>query len=630
VRVHPREGNVTRVAFSERKILGGELEGHLDITRRQVRMRYVLQGIGLEDLPENQGNSVRVQGRVSGSLALDIRVDEEGHWADDWHLAADAEVSPLKIIGGRKADPWWLDFPQARVKGQGLLHSVREDGITLSGDWNISLAKIRTSWFPEGQDALEGLFSGVLAWPPRPGGFVETNRGRQGVERVSGALALTGSLIVPLGSERVPLTGKMNALLDWNLFQDVVTLDQTAFEGLGGFVGGQVRVEAAGDGVTVTAPLNFKLAPRVLLKAWNLLPSGGVRMPATLTGTARVTGSGGRVTFADLALQVDGDPLEGEIVVSGGQQGPREKAAQAAGGSHWVFRLSSRRLNLDTFFPPATPEERAKPPSPEPWNLSFLGGLSLEAELSTKAAKFHGLNLADSRTVAALQRGRFSLQIETADFYGGVSTLLAQGSFVPERSQLYLSKLLGEMRGIALGRVIQDSTGADAYGGTADILFDLSGAMRSDADLYAGLSGIWSLKIADGVYPAFLGSETAGLRNTFAHASVSGAMDKGVLKADNFVLRGMMVDMSGDGWVDLGRRALDLHLNVTIAKVPTVPVRFYGSLDSPSMYLRGAHMVVDTAQAAGSTVFGLVRGILELPARALNSLISPGESGKTQ
>jgi hypothetical protein len=435
---------------------------------------------------------------------------------------------------------------------------------------------------------------------------------------------------VPLGSERVPLSGKIHALLDWNLFQDVLTLDQIAFEGLGGFVGGQVRVEAAGSETAVTAPVNFKLAPRVLLKAWNLLPSGGIQMPATLTGTARVTGSGGRVTFADLNVQAAGDSLEGEIAVTGVQEGLKKagKAAEASRGAHWIFRLSSGRLNLDTFFPPVTPEERARPPSTEPWKLSFLNDLSLEAELTAKAAKLHGLNFADSRAAAALQRGRFSLQIETSDFYGGTSTILTQGSVVPERSQVYITRLLGEMRGFALGRAIQDSTGADAYGGKADMLFDLSGAMRSDADVYAGLSGIWNLKIADGVYPAFLGSETAGLRNTFSHASVSGVMDKGILKADNFALRGMMVDMSGDGWADLTRRTLDLHLNVTIAKVPTVPVRFYGSMDSPSMYLRGAMMVVDTAQAAGSTVFSLLRGVLELPARALDSLTSPGGGGK--
>jgi AsmA protein len=324
------------------------------------------------------------------------------------------------------------------------------------------------------------------------------------------------------------------------------------------------------------------------------------------------------VAFADLNVQADGDSLQGEIAVTGGQQGPKETGK----GAHWIFRLSSGRLNLDTFFPPATPEERASPPSTEPWNLSFLNDLSLEAELTAKAAKLHGLNFAASRAAAALQRGRFSLQIEIADFYDGASTILAQGSFVPERSQVYISRFLGELRGFALGRAIKDSTGADAYGGRADLLFDLSGAMRSNADLYSGLSGIWNLKIADGVYPAFLGSETAGLRNTFSHASVSGVMEKGVLKADNFVLRGMMVDMSGDGWMDLTRRTLDIHLNVTIAKVPTVPVRFYGSMDSPSMYLRGAMMVLDTAQAAGGTVFSLLRGILELPARALDSLTS--------
>jgi AsmA protein len=350
-------------------------------------------------------------------------------------------------------------------------------------------------------------------------------------------------------------------------------------------------------------------------------------MPATLTGTALVTGDADKVTFSDLDLQVDGDPLAGEIFVTGGKPRKTDKSAQAP-ETHWVLRLSSSRLNLDTFFPPATPEERAKPPSATPWKLSFLKNLSLDAKLIAKAAKLHGLNLSDSSITAILQQGRFSLQIETADFYDGVSTLLAQGSFAPERSQMYISRLLGEMRGIALGRAIQDNTGADAYGGAADVRFDLSGAMRSNADLYAGLSGIWSLKIADGVYPAFLGSETAGLRNTFSQASVSGVMDKGVLRADNFVLRGMMVDMSGDGWVDLGRRTLDAHLNVTIAKVPTVPVRFYGSLDSPSMYLRGAHMVLDTAQAAGGTVFSLLRGILELPARALSGLVSRKENGQ--
>jgi AsmA protein len=378
----------------------------------------------------------------------------------------------------------------------------------------------------------------------------------------------------------------------------------------------------------VTVPANFKLAPRVMLKAWNLLP-GGIQIPATLTGTALVTGDAGKVTFADLDLQVDGDPLTGEIVLTGARQEARkaDRPAETA-EAHWVLRLSSSRLNLDTFFPPATPEERAQPPSTTPWKMSFLNKLSLDARLTAKAAKLHGLNLSASTAAAALQRGRFSLQVETADFYGGVSTILVQGSFVPERSQVYISRLLSEMRGIALGRAIQDNTGADAYGGTADIRIDLSGAMRSNADLYAGLSGIWSLKISDGVYPAFLGSETAGLRNTFSQASVSGVMDKGVLRADNFVLSGMMVDMSGDGWVDLGRRTLDAHLNVTIAKVPTVPVRFYGSLDSPSMYLRGAHMVLDTAQAAGGTVFSLLRGILELPAMALTGLVSREESGK--
>ncbi|MDR2160571.1 MAG: AsmA family protein [Desulfovibrio sp.] len=622
LRIFPLKGDPTRITLSCRDILGGELEGRLDIARQKVLMYYAVKNMDLDGLPENQGNSVRALGRVSGSVNLDIPVDKDGHWADDWQLTADASIASLKILGGRAKTSWWLNSRQASVQGKGPLHTVRRNGISLAGIWNISLEEIRTSWFPEGKDSLATVFTGALAWPSSAEDGGNTNPKRRGVKRIYGAINATGSLVAPLGSERVPLSGTLNASMDWNLFQDNLVLDQIAFEGLGSFVGGRLALDATGPELAVTAPVNFKLAPRVLLEAWKLLPAGGIRMPALCTGSAQVSATPDKVIFSQLKIQVDGDPLQGQNEVGGDRQTPRaaDKKPEPAKGSHWVFRLSSDRLNLDTFFPPAAPEERDTPPSTQPWDLSFLANLSLDGELAAKTAKFHGLNAGGSRTVATLQRGRFSLRSESSDFYGGSAIALIQGAFVPEQSQMHISRLLGEMRGFALGRAIQDSTGANAYGGTADVVFDLSGTMRSNADLYAGLSGIWNLKIANGVYPAFLGSETAGLRNTFGQASAEGEMSKGVLKFDNFRLSGMLVDMAGGGWVDLAGRTLDIRISVTIAKVPTVPVRFYGRLSSPSMYLRGASMVFDTAQAAGNTVFSLLLGILELPARALNGL----------
>ena len=382
VRVFPLGDGRTRVAFTDNELLGGKIEGRLDIKRGLVKMHYALTGVGLADLPENKGNSVVVNGTISGTTDIDITVDANGHWSDDWHMTMDARVNALKILGGKGASAWWVTFGNATAKGEGPIHAARSDGIRISGTWDVALNAVSSSWYPKGKDAMNGRFEGALAWLPVKPEEERNMHRRHGVERVYGDLDFTGSLIVPLGSERVPVTGKMKGKAEWNLHKDTLALDEVAFDGLGGFVGGKVFIDAAGNDVTVTAPVNFKLAPRVLLKAWNLLPSGGIQVPATLTGTAAVTGSGNKVTFDQLKVQADGDLLEGVITGSGGQNIPQAErgskgAAGTGKGSHWVFRLTSNRLNLDTFFPPSTPEEKKKAPSREPWNLSFLSNLSI-------------------------------------------------------------------------------------------------------------------------------------------------------------------------------------------------------------------------------------------------------------
>ena len=610
----------TRITFTDNELLEGKINGWLDVTRGKVKMHYELDKVRILDLPENKGNSVTVDGRVSGVADMDIDVDADGHWANNWQMDMNAVVNNLKIMGGKGDSAWWITFGTASAKGKGPIYTVRREGMSISGNWDLALGNVHSSWHPKGKDTITGTFAGALAWLPVKPEEENNMYRRRGVERVFGDIAATGQLIVPLASERVPVKGKMSGKATWNLHTDTMDLDEMAFDGLGSFVGGSVHIDTAGKEVKIAAPVNFKLAPRVLLNAWDLLPSGGVQMPATFTGTASVSSEGTTVVFDQIKAQVDGDPIEGRITGSGGQHVPGSGSKDGEKGSHWIFRLNSSRLNLDTFFPPATPEEKKKAPSREPWNLSFLSNLSIDAELTAAKAKFHGANLVGTKIVAALQRGRFSLQVLTSDFYGGSSTLLAQGTFVPERSQMNLSRILGEMKSFSLGRALQDLTEDNSYGGNSDIIFDLSGTMQSNADLYAGLSGIWSMKITDGVYPAFVGSETAGLRNTFSHASSSGVMEKGVIKSENFQLKGMMVDMYGKGWVDLVQDVMDLELYVTLAKVPTFPVRLSGDLHSPSMTLRGAHMVVHTAQAAGSTIFGLIRGVLELPGRAVRAI----------
>lgn len=266
-----------------------------------------------------------------------------------------------------------------------------------------------------------------------------------------------------------------------------------------------------------------------------------------------------------------------------------------------------------------------------PWNLAGLKDLSLDARLHLNRAKREKLSFTQTTITATLQKNRFTMHCESGGFYDGTSTLLLQGSIVPEASQVTLRKWLMQLRDVNFAKLLQDYTGDRYYGGIADMVVDVAGTMTRDADFPAKLSGVWNLSIKDGMYPAFLSGENSTLRNTFSLASASGTLDKGTIRSNNFTLSGPMVDISGHGWYDLNYKTYDLDVSATFAKVPTVPMRFYGNASEHRMNVRGADMVVETVQAAGSTVFGLVRGIISLPGhavRGIGGLFGGEEKGK--
>ena len=112
------------------------------------------------------------------------------------------------------------------------------------------------------------------------------------------------------------------------------------------------------------------------------------------------------------------------------------------------------------------------------------------------------------------------------------------------------------------------------------------------------------------------------MRNTLSVATANGVIERGVIVSKNVILSGPMVDMAGKGWLNMGNNEMDMTVSVTFAKVPTVPVRFYGRASAPQMSVQGVNMVVETVQAAGMGIFSLVRNIFELPAHAVRGIDS--------
>lgn len=619
----------TRVAFSVPSIIEGRVDGTLDIDEHSILMRYNAKGLELRLLPENAENIVRIAGKVTGICEIDVPMLPNGDLADVWPIRVNAGIRNCDITAHYPNAPWSLFSGKLDAAGAGTIYAVRSKGIRIDGLWDLGIKDIRTSWHPKGKDAITATFSGGLHWPPIADAPPLTARKlrlmeKRGVDKVVGAVTAEGSLMVPLGAFLAPVTGKLTTDLDWRLYGQTITVSRAKFTGFGSYSESDVNIDFSGDQVRISSDMSFTINPGSLLKGWGIALPDSMIPPKLLSGKMAAAGKKGSLRFEKIKVEMDGAPISGEI------SWEESDDARSGDSGNWTFRLAARHFDLDTLFPPDPPVPPGRmppPPSRKPWDLSALKGLGIDAQVTLHNVKKDKLSFAKTKVTGALQRDRFSLHTEIADFYGGTGVLLFQGTVVPEKSLVTLRKGLLQMQQVAMGRLLHDYTGERSYAGLTDLVADITGHLTCDADIPARLSGVWNLTIKDGLYPAFIGSDSSNLRNTFSSASIGGVLDKGVLRSDNFTLTGPMVDMSGGGWLNLNNTTYDFGLSATFAKVPTVPVRFYGSMASPHMQIRGADMVVETVQAAGMTVFGLIRGILELPAHAVRGISSLFDTG---
>jgi hypothetical protein len=587
---------------------------------------------------------VRIAGRLTGKCDIAMPMRPDGSLLDLWPMTVNAAIQNCDITGSYENAPWRLFAGTAKAAGKGTIFSVLSKGVRIEGLWDVAAQGVLSSWNPKGADKLAGKFNGGLFWPPITAEAPPSSpRGkrriqRKGVEKVAGQVALEGGFTTPLGNLLVPVTGSLNTRLDWLLYGQTIDLSGYKFQGFGSYSEGEVHIDYSGKDILFKAETSFKMNPGEVLRRWDCLPPEGLVVPRVLTGKTAIAGKRDSLIFDKLKVELDGAPISGDIQWQRADNASREKSDEDSG--IWTFHLNANHLDLDNFFPPPPKDAPRQMPSTAPWRLGGLKGLGLDIHLFLRSARYRNLSVSQAVVKANLLRDRFSLHADMAKFYDGSATLLLQGTIVPEApapavSQISLRKGLFSMKDVSLGKVMYDYTKERHYAGTAELVVDVAGTMSRNADVPAKLSGIWNMRIADGLYPAFLSNEKSTLRNTFSKAGAGGAIRNGVIMSDNFVLSGPMVDMQGGGRLNMNTTEIDMDISVTFAKIPTIPVHFSGTTDKPQMRVRGVNMVVETVQAAGVGVFSLVKNILELPAhavRGINSLVekekSPAEAPK--
>ena len=618
VTVLPRGESHTRVSLDARSIAQGTIKGYLDISRKTVAMQFDLDRVSLDMLPENRGSSVVFGGLANGRVDLSVPV-KDGHWADDWGItfAGFLNNHTLSLMGpnGTRTGGWGFLASKVDLKGKGVVHTLRSKGLQLEGTWDIAASGLSSTWYPKGNDSLNGTLQGTIAWPAKKPRKPGDPREPGGLFRVHGNLVASGSVVLPLGDRMVPVKGTLRSPLDWQVQKDLFDLKGYTFSGFDSTATGNLNLDSSKNKTILTTTTKYTLAPRVILGAWNML-TDAVQMPAKMQGTGVLTADEAQTVFSKLNFMADDAPVTGTVTVTQAAARKEERRGNRE-NVLWDIDLKAKSINLDNYLVPPKPEDKYKPASKEPWSFAFLKDMDVHAKMLWEKASFRGFNANQTDLSLRLDKGQLSLTSLTANMYTGRATVQLRGKLDVPSSTITLERGYLMLKALSLSALATEVGSTSQYAGMADMVFDVSGKMGNSADFPGALSGQWSIEVRDGLFPAFLGNDSAGLRNSFSRAALSGTMKNGVLSSEDFVLSGSMVEISGGGWMDLNQYKLDMAMSVTLAGLPTVPVKFAGRFDSMEMSMGGSNALVTTVSATGSTIFNLIQGVIELPARAI-------------
>lgn len=594
----------TALLFDAPEAYGGAIRALLDIlpvgyaldaTLRRVRVakpasilagREVLTGLLDADmkLTAKGGPLASVLASMSGSLDATIKdgrieARRKGH----------TEMLPLQLLR-----------VSSRAQGAGLqAGAALPSRLWWSGAW-------QASWAAPGGWEGSLTFDGPLAF--------STSTGLP--ESCSDVPAML-SMRFPSGDTANAATSKL--LLKGNLSADTAQHSFT-FSGLkgevaGASVTGHARVSDRGGSSEQWAGTFVARHARLrdLLSRFGFDPGetadpdafGPVSLRGTLAGDARGW------EFSSFEAEADGSRMTGTM-------GYRFATSDTA-RPKWTFDVSLDRLDVDAHLPPPVHDS---PPSEEPWDVSWMRRVDAEGLIRIREAVFRRQPLSRVVIPVSLNAGVLEVIPATAGFSGGRVT----SSLRSEAGAGLTTRLRFDAVDFDLSPLVMRHWNRDYLGGKAHLSFDVEGLVVSSADIPRVFDGTWGFEVRDGFY-SLRGAVGQEGRTPFSLASAKGTMMRGVLHNDDFSLRSLLMSMSGRGWVDLGLKRIDYTTDITLAKIPNLPIRFHGDLHSPKATVRELGIVTGTIGNIGSGVFGLLEGVLTAPLRVLESMGAGGARG---
>lgn len=319
------------------------------------------------------------------------------------------------------------------------------------------------------------------------------------------------------------------------------------------------------------------------------------------SGSARMAWKNKQITLSDLKTEVNGVRTTGSVTADFGRQKPD-------------FEFSIRMAELDfsrlTGQKTGTGSKTGIPGgSQKSWNFSAMKDFSAKGTLSAGSAVFGKITIRDLQCPLHLSDGRLTVSGLTGDFYGG--TLSLNGHAVFDKGVSFGGQMA--VRKFSLGDVMRAFGATSLITGQAALSADVTGSMSGPDQLTSGLNGTAHFTSGQGSFQSVdKEGKPKGRPTVFRESSGSGTITSGVLRTQDFQLKGDSMKVNGTGKFDLNTQTMNLDLNVDMPGLPLIPVYVHGPFSNPKTVVNGGKVILNTFGSLAKGVFGIFGGVFNL------------------
>lgn len=268
-----------------------------------------------------------------------------------------------------------------------------------------------------------------------------------------------------------------------------------------------------------------------------------------------------------------------------------------------TVHLDSMDLDLYRAVPPSSPA-----PAATPWDTAFMRELSLTGNITVNQLIFLDIILNNCRVPLTLTSGILQADPIVGQASGGSAFARVRAEHSPSGLMLRLQSELRAVNMLTLRRAPAiPPPDKSLLSGKGTFVTDLSGSIRSSADIPAALNGTWSAEIANGYF------ESGSSRRFFKALSASGSMRSGVLSSSDLFVNGSNFMVRGRGTVNLVLNVIDYHLNASLPGLPNVPITYSGPLNDPKRRINAASAFGGAISNLGKGVFSILDNVLSAP-----------------